>query len=56
MPNEKEEFISITVTLKAEDIEYLEKVQSENDQNRSQVIRAMIRNHKAQTESKKGAK
>lgn len=55
MPKE-EDFISITVTLKKEDIEYLEKVMAENDQNRSQVIRALIRNHKAQKESKKGAK
>lgn len=54
MPKD-EEFISVTVTLKKEDIEYLKTVMAENDQSRSQVIRAMIRNHKAQTESKKEA-
>jgi len=54
MPKE-EEFISVTVTLKQEDIDYLEKVMAENDQNRSQVVRAMIREHRAKSKSKKEA-
>lgn len=54
MPKD-EEFISITVTLKQEDIDYLEKEMAENDLNRSQVIRALIRNSKAQKSLKKEA-
>ncbi len=53
MPKD-EEFISVTVTLKQEDIDYLKQVMTDNDQTRSQVVRAMIREHRAK--NKKGGK
>lgn len=47
-------YINITATVEKEQGEYLEKLMAENDQNRSQVLRAMIREHMTKQESKKG--
>jgi hypothetical protein len=50
----KRKLINRTITFREEDIEYIEKVMIENDQNRSQVIRALIKNHRELNEVKGG--
>lgn len=47
-------YVNITATVEQEHEEYLKLLMAENDQNRSQVLRAMIREHMTKQESKKG--
>ena len=50
---QEEKYISVTVTLPEDYVEFLDKVQSEDDMNRSQVVRAAIRELKSKREQAK---
>ena len=51
----EEKYISVTVTLTQDEIDYLDKLMAEHDQTRSQAVRAVIRRDKSNQEAKKEA-